>query len=96
LIHNLTERRNNLVAHLNYRAALNPLFLAELTFAETDKLIAVGVEIFNRYYYLFETTTQSGRLVSDQRKDYEQIFKSLRADPALHFNPRGDAVRTVP
>ena len=80
LVKKLIIWRNNLYAHRSAKNVVKVYKIAAdhpLAFAEIEGLVARAYEIFNRYKYLFDASSQSSILLG--LDDYEFVLTSLAA-----------------
>jgi hypothetical protein len=83
LVKNLLEWRNNVVAHFNYKEAVNPSepFHKKypLLYEDIQKLIDEAFSIVNSYSSLFRAQMHSEQFASKQHKDYLFVLDSIKA-----------------
>lgn len=79
LVEKLIRWRNELIAHKNAAHVIKEIKLEKthpFLFVEIEELLSHGMEIINRYNYLFEATTHSTQIVGHD--DYEFVLDSIR------------------
>jgi hypothetical protein len=77
LVKKLTILRNNSVAHIGIKKILTDKDEpAPLTWSEFEQLLVKGLEIFNKYRSLFDSSTHFSQLIGED--DYKFVLKYIK------------------